>query len=697
MHPAVRHKLISKRSLDRRILKRSCLAKKPSASLNEESSEKCQEIVDGGLEAGNATTSGNSKMNEKNDNIGIGAGLTVDLNLDSFIECLDDTNPKNDNSDVNNEYHNSLSWADGIRKIAQDHNLTHLAVSDILKFLIQKGIPDIPKDARTLLVTPKCVQTENVAPGQYIRFNLRDNITQIVLKIQNVPEVLRLSFSVDGLPISRSSKGQFWPILARLDDLNLRPFVAGMYYGHKKPDDPNEYLKYFVNDLIQLLQDGIIVNDKSYSVEINNFVCDAPARAFIKGVKGHNAYYGCERCHTEGEYSHKTHTVYFPDFNCVKRTNESFRNRLQEEHHTTRTVLENLPINMVNDFPLDYLHQILLGVMKKILLFWLRGNVNYKTKLSANDQKLVSARLIAAGQNLPKEFSRSVRPLDVIAFWKATEYRTFLLYTGVIALKSTLTPDVYCNFLMLHCAMTICLSNHHLSQYLHIAEKCFVRFVEQYISLYGVEYVSFNIHNVLHIIDDVKKNGSLDNASAFPFESELYKIKSLIRTGYLPLQQVSNRLSELFSNSLSCIKANEPLYPILKQKQKVSHSRKECKGVYLYIELDEMLTLTNSRKNKWFLTKKFNIVEFINVTYNEDRKIVIYGSMLKSCKKSLYERPIESALLNIYKCTLEKYSPEIFHLDDVYCKLFCIEINADESAFFPVLHTNVTCYETSDD
>ena len=26
------------------------------------------------------------------------------------------------------------------------------------------------------------------------------------------------------------------------------------------------------------------------------FTCDAPARSFLKCVKGHGGYYGCERC-----------------------------------------------------------------------------------------------------------------------------------------------------------------------------------------------------------------------------------------------------------------------------------------------------------------------------------------------------------------------------------------------------------------
>lgn len=32
------------------------------------------------------------------------------------------------------------------------------------------------------------------------------------------------------------------------------------------------------------------------------FTCDAPARAFVKYVKGHNGKYDCERCNQPGLY-----------------------------------------------------------------------------------------------------------------------------------------------------------------------------------------------------------------------------------------------------------------------------------------------------------------------------------------------------------------------------------------------------------
>lgn len=48
------------------------------------------------------------------------------------------------------------------------------------------------------------------------------------------------------------------------------------------------------------------------------------------------------------------------------RTDQRFRQRLQPEHHLLRSVLEDLPIDMVKQFPVgDSLHLIDFGVTKR--------------------------------------------------------------------------------------------------------------------------------------------------------------------------------------------------------------------------------------------------------------------------------------------------------------------------------------------
>ena len=48
-------------------------------------------------------------------------------------------------------------------------------------------------------------------------------------------------------------------------------------------------------------QCGVLVSDpEKFSVIIDCFVCDAPARAFVKNIKLCSSYFGCEKCVQQG-------------------------------------------------------------------------------------------------------------------------------------------------------------------------------------------------------------------------------------------------------------------------------------------------------------------------------------------------------------------------------------------------------------
>lgn len=64
-------------------------------------------------------------------------------------------------------------------------------------------------------------------------------------------------------------------------------------------------------------------------MSIKAFVCDAPARAFLKNIKGHPGYDSCERCIIKGEYKDKR-VVYIGDY--PLRTDEDFANGPYVDH-----------------------------------------------------------------------------------------------------------------------------------------------------------------------------------------------------------------------------------------------------------------------------------------------------------------------------------------------------------------------------
>lgn len=80
----------------------------------------------------------------------------------------------------------------------------------------------------------------------------------------------------------------------------------------------------------------------------------------MKCIKGHMAYFACEKCTEEGYYTEKR--MCFPDGNANLRDDKSFCEKLQPEHHTGDTPLLLIPsLGLVSNFPLDYLHLCCLG------------------------------------------------------------------------------------------------------------------------------------------------------------------------------------------------------------------------------------------------------------------------------------------------------------------------------------------------
>ena len=92
--------------------------------------------------------------------------------------------------------------------------------------------------------------------------------------------------------------------------------------------------------------------------------------------------------------------------------------------------------------------------------------------------------------------------------------------------------------------MTILLGETVCRIYAEHAHALLVRFVEHDVSVYGPEFLTYNLHGLVHFIADAKRFGTLNNVSSFPFENYLSLLKKLIRKSNLQLHQVLRRFSE---------------------------------------------------------------------------------------------------------------------------------------------------------
>lgn len=81
------------------------------------------------------------------------------------------------------------------------------------------------------------------------------------------------------------------------------------------------------------MEAGLRVPETQHFVglEISCVICDTPARAFVKQVKGHSGYYGCDKCVQKGHYLNNRMT--FPETESLLRTDVQFDVMVNEEHH----------------------------------------------------------------------------------------------------------------------------------------------------------------------------------------------------------------------------------------------------------------------------------------------------------------------------------------------------------------------------
>ncbi|KAK0174311.1 hypothetical protein PV327_010943 [Microctonus hyperodae] len=454
-----------------------------------------------------------------------------------------------------------------LRQWAIKSNISHTHLSELLIILNKRLLPELPNTAKTFLKTSlasyKIHEMEDALhdaeSGQFVYFGIAQGLQECLVTFHKGD--IELIINIDGLPISKSGKKHFWPILCKIfhDPDVYEPFTVAIYCGPSKPRNVDDYFAYFIDELNQLQREGIIIIGKKFYVRLKAIVADTPARSMCKGTKGHGGYSACERCTVYGTRIKKSiersiasnqKTIYstkivYPGIGHPKRTNMSFRNRSDPEHHTGLSPLEEIvpELDMITIFVLDFMHLICVGAMKKILELLTSGPL--KIRLSSRNRRELSRRMISLKSQTIKEFQRKPQPIDCLAKWKATQFRFFVLYCGPIVLKKLLPAKLYKHFLLLHASMRILYSERLVMFYKDKARKYLEIFVSALPYLYSEDAQVINMHNLQHIVDDVENlNCDLSKVNCFPFENYLRKIKNSIRTPNQPLEQYCRRKYE---------------------------------------------------------------------------------------------------------------------------------------------------------
>ena len=447
---------------------------------------------------------------------------------------------------------------------AVDNNITHNAIDALLKIL-HNAHPYLPLSAKTLLRTEKHnISVSQLCNGEFAYFGLKEGVLRRIkcgirslssfgtrythLKEEALSlkaELITVKLNIDGAPLFKSSSRNFWPILGVVTESKItNPFVIGIFCGRQKPNSAADFLHQLRAEF-QAMVEPFQVEGKLVCIRPLCLICDAPARSFIKGVKSHSGFNGCEFCRDPGFKDTVSNRMLFREMNAEQRTDDLFSRFGEDGHQLVNTGIHNL-LPSVSCIPPEYMHLVLEGVMKRLLRLWLPSDLksNKRSYLSAHQRNQLSTSVEKLTASLPAEFHRKAFKINDYCRWKATELRTFLLYIAPFCLQHVLKEEYLQHFYLLHYGIySLCRPNYE--QYLVAASQCLHRFVSDFSHLYGSDQMVYTIHCLQHLSQFCERLGSLDSWSSFPFENFLHILGRRIRGNRKPLQQAVNRINEM--------------------------------------------------------------------------------------------------------------------------------------------------------
>ncbi|KAJ8935705.1 hypothetical protein NQ314_012682 [Rhamnusium bicolor] len=383
-------------------------------------------------------------------------------NESDFNDNENDFRENDSESDSNEtlDIDHNIALKNQLRQWVSSHNITRNFVNELLAMLHPR-LPFLPLDCRTLMNTPRktnIIKLNNNAIMSY--FGIEGKLAaKLKHGLKNNVNVILLQINIDGLPLFKSSSTEIYPILGLCNDLvDNTPFTIAVYCGSGKPDPIDIFLKDFITEAKKFKCDGLVFQNYRYDFDIHFFICDTPARAYLRQTVGHTNKNSCEKCTIVGTYSN--HRVNFAQntFRAYDaKLDSDFVEPVKPFYIKDNSPLLELGIKLVAQFPLDPMHLIYLGVVKRLLVnYYFDGIAPFK--LSQKIKQEIDILVLIIRDYITSDFARKCRSFKEIRRWKATVFRLFIMYTGPVLLFNAVNDSNYECFILLHCAIFI-LSN----------------------------------------------------------------------------------------------------------------------------------------------------------------------------------------------------------------------------------------------
>lgn len=338
--------------------------------------------------------------------------------------------------------------------------------------------------------------------------------------------VLTFNFSTDGAAWFHSSTKSGWPLQILCNELppkirfkNL--MLAGLWIAESEPNPAlmNLYISLFVAQAKKLMQNQIVIknsagNDISFRVLFLHASVDSVARPIMQNRLQFNGYMGCSWCYEHGEFYSRamryplnenepgirTHDEYLIDVANAQALGKSIRG---VKGFSSLITLSDF--DCVWGFPVEYMHGILLGVTRQLWELWIKPGTPWYLDLT--NQAEINRRLLNIKP--PKEIHRDPRSMKNRSKWKASEWRSWLLFYCIPCLSGILQPNIFRSLLLFVRSIHTLLSMNITENDLIRCEIDLITFVGDCQTIYGKGAMTFNLHSLLHVVQSVRESGPL--------------------------------------------------------------------------------------------------------------------------------------------------------------------------------------------
>ncbi|XP_049273313.1 uncharacterized protein LOC119399356 [Rhipicephalus sanguineus] len=255
--------------------------------------------------------------------------------------------------------------------------------------------------------------------------------------------------------------------------------------------------------------------------------------------------------------------------------------------------LMKLPhFDLVWGYTVEYMHSVLLGVTRQFSDYWFDSSNSNEAYYMGRPStlRLINQRLLSIRP--PHHFTRLPRTLRERCYWKAHEWRNWLLFYCLPCCRPVLPQRYFRHFALLSEAVFVLILQELSSDQIDHAvavRKSFKRlissvdyvilhgigssclshvyysfsglllttFVSQAAGLYGQRCMSFNVHQLLHLAEAARQFGPLWAHSAFAFESSNGELVKLVNAAKAVPEQVLERV--ILSQELQILLSALPL------------------------------------------------------------------------------------------------------------------------------------------